>query len=102
MGEAEVELCRMSKAGNVDLILTEDSDALLFGARKIARESVIADTLVKILTALVHIADVGWMTGNANRTCCYTVLIVLRATPSSGSFQKTLSSLPFCLVGTTQ
>jgi hypothetical protein len=34
LGEAEVELARMSRAN----IFTEDSDAMVFGARHIARE----------------------------------------------------------------
>jgi 5'-3' exonuclease len=37
-GEAEVELARMSRAGSVDLVLSEDSDALLFGVQQVARE----------------------------------------------------------------
>lgn len=37
LGEAEVELARMSKAGVIDLVLTEDSDALVFGTVQVAR-----------------------------------------------------------------
>ena len=38
LGEAEVELACMSRANIVDLVLTEDSDAVVFGVRRIARE----------------------------------------------------------------
>ncbi|KIM77468.1 hypothetical protein PILCRDRAFT_76654, partial [Piloderma croceum F 1598] len=38
VGEAEVELASMSKAGTLDLVLTEDSDSMLFGTLLVARE----------------------------------------------------------------
>ena len=36
-GEAEAELARMNYLGFIDAVLTEDSDALMFGARVIIR-----------------------------------------------------------------
>ncbi|THU92313.1 PIN domain-like protein, partial [Dendrothele bispora CBS 962.96] len=36
-GEAEAELARMSTTGFIDAVLTDDSDALLFGARLVIR-----------------------------------------------------------------
>ncbi|CDO74615.1 hypothetical protein BN946_scf184325.g2 [Trametes cinnabarina] len=39
-GEAEAELAQMNKLGIIDAVLTEDSDALLFGARVVIRKSV--------------------------------------------------------------
>jgi Holliday junction resolvase YEN1 len=38
LGEAEVKLACMSRANVIDLVLTEDSDAMVFGAHRIARE----------------------------------------------------------------
>ena len=38
LGEAEVKLARMLRANIIDLIFTEDSDAMVFGARHVARE----------------------------------------------------------------
>lgn len=39
-GEAEAELAQMSKLGKIDAVLTDDVDALVFGATKILRKSV--------------------------------------------------------------
>ncbi|KAJ8453999.1 hypothetical protein ONZ51_g13284 [Trametes cubensis] len=36
-GEAEAELAEMNKSGIIDIVLTEDSDALVFGAITVAR-----------------------------------------------------------------
>ncbi|KAI0324840.1 PIN domain-like protein, partial [Cubamyces sp. BRFM 1775] len=36
-GEAEAEMARMNQLGVIDLVLTEDSDALVFGALTVAR-----------------------------------------------------------------
>ncbi|PBK94421.1 hypothetical protein ARMGADRAFT_1099179, partial [Armillaria gallica] len=36
-GEAEAELASMSKAGIIDAVLSDDSDALIFGAKRILR-----------------------------------------------------------------
>lgn len=36
-GEAEAELASMSMLGIVDVVLTEDSDAMAFGARRVIR-----------------------------------------------------------------
>lgn len=37
-GEAEAELAMMSYRHFIDLVVTEDSDALVFGAQRIARK----------------------------------------------------------------
>jgi XPG I-region len=36
-GEAEAELARMSQAGVIDMVLTEDSDSMIFGTTRVAR-----------------------------------------------------------------
>ena len=41
-GEAEAELAQLSKLGKIDAVLTDDVDALVFGATKILRKSVIS------------------------------------------------------------
>ncbi|KAK7451236.1 hypothetical protein VKT23_012574 [Stygiomarasmius scandens] len=38
-GEAEAELSRLNQLGDIDAVLTDDSDALVFGARKIIRNA---------------------------------------------------------------
>ncbi|GJE89174.1 Flap endonuclease GEN 1-like protein [Phanerochaete sordida] len=40
-GEAEAELAAMNKAGVIDVVLTDDSDALVFGARAVMRNPVV-------------------------------------------------------------
>jgi Holliday junction resolvase YEN1 len=40
LGEAEVELARMSQAGVIDLVFTEDSDAVVFGTVQVVAERV--------------------------------------------------------------
>jgi hypothetical protein len=40
-GEAEAELAQLSKLGKIDAVLTDDVDALVFGATKILRKSVV-------------------------------------------------------------
>jgi len=37
-GEAEAELAELSKSGKIDAVLTDDVDALVFGATKILRK----------------------------------------------------------------
>ncbi len=37
-GEAEAELAQMNKLGIIDAVLTEDSDALVFGAQVVIRK----------------------------------------------------------------
>lgn len=36
-GEAEADLAVLSRAGKIGAVLTEDSDALLFGAKRVLR-----------------------------------------------------------------
>ncbi|KIM87276.1 hypothetical protein PILCRDRAFT_270457 [Piloderma croceum F 1598] len=58
-GEAEVELARMSRAGIFDLVLTEDSDAMLFGALRVARENGPEDSTKQTDLLLYHAEDVA-------------------------------------------
>lgn len=37
-GEAEAQLAHMNKVGLIDAVLTDDSDALVFGARTVIRK----------------------------------------------------------------
>lgn len=37
-GEAEAELAKMNELGVIDAVLTEDSDALVFGAQVVIRK----------------------------------------------------------------
>jgi Holliday junction resolvase YEN1 len=37
-GEAEAELAQLNKAGIIDIVLSDDSDVLLFGATHIMRK----------------------------------------------------------------
>ena len=40
-GEAEAELAHMNNLGLIDAVMTDDSDALIFGARVIIRKYVL-------------------------------------------------------------
>jgi len=66
LGEAEVELAHMLRASIVDLLLTEDSNAMIFGTLHIARERGTEDsTQESELEQTTNIVDVAtfiiWM-----------------------------------------
>jgi hypothetical protein len=76
-------LACMSRAGTVDLILTEDSDAMLFGALQVARECAhdFAIPANPSLTALVA-TGVGLKTRQTKPICFSTVPRMWRLTPT--------------------
>jgi hypothetical protein len=49
-GEAEAELAKLNSLGIVDAVLTEDSDALVFGANCVIRSRFVALSLLRVVT----------------------------------------------------